>query len=443
MKTLPLDQTDISSIDHRILAAIKKFADPQSSLIYSSAHPDADLTTVSTSFNFVSKVNLEEKKSMSINDTKKHIIFILELVNKYGYNGQLHKVITSDGYILELHRLRGRTNSSEVQKPVAFVMHGLLCSSACWVVSGPENSLAYILSDAGYDVWLGNARGSLYSRKHVSLSTLDKEYWDFSWHEIATRDLPATIDYILKTTGQEKLFYLGHSQGTTTFFVMASEMPEYQNKIQAMFAMAPVAYCGRITSAVIQLLARFMDSIDMVMKLFGLYEFLPSDEGMKEFQKLVCAEDVITQPFCSNLLFLIAGYNKEQFNKTLLPIVLGHIPAGASTKQIMHYTQLVKSGQFRQYDYGWLHNKRKYGSFSPPIYDLKKIQQVPISLHYSSNDWLANIKDVNKLYTELGNPYGKFRVPHDKFNHLDYMWANDVKSLLYDKILSLMTHFRK
>ncbi|KAL6437998.1 hypothetical protein ACFW04_004349 [Cataglyphis niger] len=269
-------------------------------------------------------------------------------------------------------------------------MHGLLCSSACWVVSGPENSLAYILSDAGYDVWLGNARGSLYSRKHVSLSTLDKEYWDFSWHEIATRDLPATIDYILKTTGQEKLFYLGHSQGTTTFFVMASEMPEYQNKIQAMFAMAPVAYCGRITSAVIQLLARFMDSID-----------------------------------------------------TLLPIVLGHIPAGASTKQIMHYTQLVKSGQFRQYDYGWLHNKRKYGSFSPPIYDLKKIQQVPISLHYSSNDWLANIKDVNKLYTELGNPYGKFRVPHDKFNHLDYMWANDVKSLLYDKILSLMTHFRK
>ncbi|XP_029680343.1 lipase 3-like [Formica exsecta] len=410
MPSLPVfDQTDISSIDHRISAAINEFIDPQSPLV----HPDADLTT-------------------------------LELVNKYGYNGQLHKVTTSDGYILELHRLTGRANSSnsEVQKPVAFVMHGLLCSSAGWVVAGPEKGLAYVLSDAGYDVWLGNARGSLYSREHVSLSVLDKEYWDFSWHEIGTRDLPAIIDYILKTTDQEKLFYLGHSQGTTTFFVMAIEVPEYQNKIQAMFAMAPVAYCGRITSAVMQLLARFMDSIDMVLKFFGLYEFIPTDEGMKEFQKLICAEDAITQPFCSNLLFLIAGYNKEQFNKTLLPIILGHIPAGASTKQIMHYAQLVKSGQFRQYDYGWLDNKRKYGSFSPPIYDLKKIQ-VPVSLHYSSNDWLANIKDVNKLYTELGNPYGKLRVPHDKFNHLDYMWANDVKSLLYDKILSLMTHFRK
>lgn len=64
-------------------------------------------------------------------------------MNKYGYNGQLHKVTTSDGYILELHRLTGRANSSnsEVQKPVAFVMHGLLCSSAGWVVAGPEKGL--------------------------------------------------------------------------------------------------------------------------------------------------------------------------------------------------------------------------------------------------------------------------------------------------------------
>lgn len=51
------------------------------------------------------------------------------------------------------------------------------------------------------------------------------------------------------------------------------------------------------------------------------------------------------------------------------------------------------------------------------------------------------LQDVDKLYKELGNPYGKFRVPHDKFNHLDFMWAIDVKDLLYDKILSLMTQF--
>jgi lysosomal acid lipase/cholesteryl ester hydrolase len=37
----------------------------------------------------------------------------------------------------------------------------------------------YLLADAGYDVWLGNARGSTYSKKHVSLSTSDSKFWDF------------------------------------------------------------------------------------------------------------------------------------------------------------------------------------------------------------------------------------------------------------------------
>lgn len=32
---------------------------------------------------------------------------------------------------------------------------------------------------------------------------------------MAKYDLPATIDFILKKTGQDKLHYVGHSQGTT------------------------------------------------------------------------------------------------------------------------------------------------------------------------------------------------------------------------------------
>ncbi|KAL0110379.1 hypothetical protein PUN28_013789 [Cardiocondyla obscurior] len=325
-------------------------------------------------------------------------------------------------------------------------MHGLLCSSACWVVAGPGKDLAFILADEGYDVWLGNARGNMYSRKHY-LPDIKKElYWDFSWHEIGVYDLPAMIDYVLKTTGREKLFYLGHSQGTTAFFVMASERPEYQDKIQAMVAMAPVAFCSRMNNPILQFIARFTGPINGLMDLIGMYEFKPTGEALKLFAKLVCAEDAITQPLCSNILFLIAGFNKDQFNATLLPTILQHTPAGSSTKQVLHYSQLIKtgfvitSGKFRQYDYSWFANLLKYGSLSPPDYDLGKIK-VPISLHYGTNDWLLDVKDVDKLYKELGNPFGKFRVPHEKFNHLDFMWAKDAKDLLYDKILSVMTNF--
>ncbi|KYQ55059.1 Lipase 3 [Trachymyrmex zeteki] len=404
------------------IPAIKELNDPQ---FFATVHTDASLTAV-----------------------KNYFIEQLDLVKKYGYNGEVHEVITSDGYILELHRITGRNNfnnsCTRVQKPVAFVMHGLLCSSACFIVSGPEKGLAFVLADAGYDVWLGNARGNVYSRKH-KLPTIRKElYWDFSWHEIGVYDLPAMIDYIVKTTGREKMFYLGHSQGTTVFFVMSTELPEYQHKIQAMFALAPVAYCGRMRNPIFQFLARFSDPLDELFKLIGIYEFAPTDEIMKQFQKMVCAEDAITQPLCANVLFLISGFDKDQFDTTLLPLILEHVPAGAATKQIMHYAQLIKSGsiitseKFRQYDYSLITNLIKYGTFRPPKYDLRKIK-VPVSLHYGANDWLAHVDDVDQLEKELGNPLGKFLVPHKKFNHLDFMWAKDVKELLYNKILNLMT----
>lgn len=36
-----------------------------------------------------------------------------------------------------------------------------------------------------------------------------------SHDEMAKKDLPAVINFITKTTGQEQIFYVGHSQGTT------------------------------------------------------------------------------------------------------------------------------------------------------------------------------------------------------------------------------------
>lgn len=139
--------------------------------------------------------------------------------------------------------------------------------------------LGYALADAGYDVWMGNARGNVYSRKHIKYdpdgSREDRErFWTFTWHEIGIIDLPSMIDYVLQTTNQTQLHYIGHSQGeshitfgflikithcsassskgTTSFFVMCSELPQYNEKVKLMHALAPVGYMNNAVSPVLR-----------------------------------------------------------------------------------------------------------------------------------------------------------------------------------------------
>lgn len=127
--------------------------------------------------------------------------------------------------------------------------------------------------------------------------------------------------------------------------------------------------------------------------------------------------------------------------QSMLPVVLGHTPAGASARQIIHFGQSYKSDTFRQFDNGWLTNIRRYGTFKPPDYNLGNIK-TPIFLHYADNDWLSTPDDVHRLSKEIKSVVGKFRVPMADFNHLDFVFAINATELIYDRLLNIMDYFK-
>lgn len=66
------------------------------------------------------------------------------------------------------------------------------------------------------------------------------------------------IDYMIEITANKKVFYVGHSQGNSEFFAMASLRPEYNDKIALMSAMAPVAHMRHVTSPVIRPVGKYI-----------------------------------------------------------------------------------------------------------------------------------------------------------------------------------------
>jgi len=169
-----------------------------------------------------------------------------ELIRSQGYPAEDHDVITEDGYIISIQRIP----PLKPGRPVVFLQHGLLDSSATWVENFPNQSLAFVLSDAGYDVYLGNVRGNTYGLRHVKLNTNQVEFWNFSWDEISNYDLVSMINYALKTSNQESLFYVGHSQGTLISFAQLSKNHELTSKIRLFLALGPVATTAYIESPI-------------------------------------------------------------------------------------------------------------------------------------------------------------------------------------------------
>ena len=100
------------------------------------------------------------------------------------------------------------------------------------------------LAEAGYDVWVGNNRGTEYSQGHTSLGIDDSKFWAFSWAEMGIYDDVANIKEVKKVSGVEKVFYIGYSQGTTQmFYALAHEKLEEEFFADSMHKFVAFAPC--------------------------------------------------------------------------------------------------------------------------------------------------------------------------------------------------------
>lgn len=75
--------------------------------------------------------------------------------------------------------------------------------------------------------------------------------------------------------------------------------------------------------------------------------------------------------------------------------MVNNAPNTISTKQLVHFGQLIKTERFQKFDYKTAANLRFYGQAEPPEYDLCKVN-VKLYVYYGSKDYTTPVK-VNIL----------------------------------------------
>ncbi|XP_046510622.1 lipase member J isoform X4 [Equus quagga] len=311
---------------------------------------------------------------------------ISQIISYWGYPDEEYDIVTEDGYILGLYRIPyGKTNNdnNSAQRLVVYLQHGLLTSAISWISNLPSNSLGFILADAGYDVWMGNSRGTTWSRKHLYLKTDSKEFWAFSFDEMAKYDLPASIDFIVKQTGQEEIFYVGHSQGTTIGFITFSTMPKIAERIKIFFALAPVFSIKYSKSALIKM-----------------------------------------------------AYKLKSVIKSRVDVYMSHNPAGTSVQNMLHWSQLFNSSHLKAFDWGSpVLNFLHFNQTTSPLYNVTKMN-VSTAIWNGESDLLADPEDVKILLSKITN-----RIYHKSisyYNHIDFLFGLDVYHQVYHEIIDII-----
>lgn len=365
----------------------------------------------------------------------------VELCELYGYSAEEHVVQTKDGFLLGLHRLAWRRGEEDVkvnaghnslQKRIVYLHHGLMMNSEVWVcITEKERCLPFLLVDQGYDVWLGNNRGNKYSKKCLKYAPTQNEFWDFSMDQFAFHDIPDSINYILSTTGQPSLSYIGFSQGTAQAFATLSIHPTLNSKVDVFVALAPAMAPPGLASGIVSSLVK--TNPEILFLLFGRRSMLNS---ATMWQALLYP--AIFAWFIDKSLSFLFGWKTRNILPHQKLAAYPHLYSFTSTKSVVHWFQIIRNGTFQMYDdevstpLSLSQGSKYYKVAKFPTRNIR----TPIVLIYGGSDSLVDIKLMLK---ELPKHTVARGIP--KYEHLDLLWASDVDQLVFPHVLEALESY--
>ena len=352
-----------------------------------------------------------------------------DYIKSMGYKLEEHEVITEDGYKLTLWHII--QNKSIDKNKVVYFQPGFLCTAWVFFQLG-KYSLPFMLTDLGYDVWIGNNRGTIFSLDHISKDPEDwnGDYWDFNMDDYVVYDLPASITYVRQATGANKIDYIGHSQGTTIFYMLYMHAPAYIeysiNKFISLGSVPNIAYTNFLP-------------INILDKIYGLLEMSrPLTKavffgvGQRKFLSNICK----TTPNICKVAFEAAASltptNRIRY-ETLFPFLF-YYPAGTSSDTLLHWSQIHQHKKLVYFNPEYSKNKEVYE------YDIDVIKNWKIKafIQRTDCDTFSSYDDVTELYDTIKNKDLITLVDTPLYGHTDDLAAESAIEDVYIPVINFL-----
>ena len=311
--------------------------------------------------------------------------FMKSIPDNGKYQVKNYTVTTVDGYILQMFRVRltatelaklSPSLQANAKRPM-LIQHGLFDDSTS-MIQNEQNSFGMYMIQKGFDVWLGNNRGSKFSTQHLNDQISHKDYYSYSFMQMGLYDVPSFYNEILSDYAgnpDQQIIYLGHSEGTSQMFAALADPSTkafIRKHTERFMALAPIVYMTNVTQIALKILPNFGKTIKHLTDDLGIYQigsiscgfFNPDWASVQNWS-------------CTNLGFLC--HRSELFpdnwkQQGLQGLDLSN--SGASVVQLIHYRQLINGGPgddpiFRKYDYESVEaNNKAYGVSPPPEWSL-------------------------------------------------------------------------
>ncbi len=344
-----------------------------------------------------------------------------------GYKLEEHAVRTDDGYILSLWHLIPKSTTQKV----VYFQHGLTDTAWCFFQLGAQ-SLPFLLMKEGFDVWLGNSRGNVFSTKHKTKDSSDPKsgFFDFKLDDHVKYDLPATIKYIKTQTGGKKMSYVAHSQGSTIFFMLYMLNPSLvESSFDHFSSIGTVPNIAH---------AKF-EPIKLLDTIYGILDNLNLNKGMLTLthpQRLSLANFCKTLPNACKTFFETGASIKPtgRIDYKKVYNYLYYYPGGTSKLNLLQWSQIHKSKKLVYYNPNF--DKEK----TAKAYDTNTLKKWKIKALVARTDMdtLSSYEDVTEFYNLIENKSYVKLLDLKKYGHLDVLAADSAYKDIFVPIVNFL-----